>query len=325
LIGKKENTMTYTASNLKNLIKCASYESLSSEAPNFEAERGSIIHALLNNVDIDAIIDKGTEYRGVYSPLKFTHNFDSYVSIAKQVKIQTLDTIPVLAKILQEEVLECEINGEKLSGIADLIVIHKNLFIFDWKTGRTRYNTSDVLDSIQSVIYVYLACMKYGFTEATFIYVYINEFGVEYTDKVKRTKEECQEIIVNWLHKVITEKESKTKNVNDSCQYCKHLKTCDKLNSQIAIFEKHELLNITKEDVKKAKAIIKVLEKIIDKYKQTAPETEFYYKKMYYIDSSKLSIEEKLKLIKDKISITKDEIENFPEEIIEEKLIKVMK
>lgn len=317
--------MTYTASTLKNLLKCAHYESLSSEAPNFEAERGSIIHALLNNVDIDTIIDKGTEYRGIYSPLKFTHNFDSYVFIAKQVKIQTLDTIPVLAKILQEENLESEINGEKVLGIADLIIIHKNLLIFDWKTGKTRYNTSDVLDSIQSVVYIYLACLKFGYTEATFFYVYINDSGVEWIDKIKRTKEECEEIIANWMSKIITEKESNIKNVNDSCQYCKFLKTCDKINNQIAIFETKELLNITKDDVKKAKAVIKVLEKIIDKYKQTAPESEFYYKKTYQIDTTKLSDEEKLKLIKDKISITKDEIENFPEEIIEEKLIKVMK
>lgn len=316
---------TYTASNLKNMIQCASYESLSNEAPNFEAERGSIIHALLNNIDINTIIEKGTEYRGVYSPLKFLHDFNSYVEIVKQVKLQTLDTIPVLAKISQEDSMETEINGEKLLGVADLVVIHRDLFIFDWKTGKTRYNTSDVLDSIQSVVYVLLACSKYNFSEATFIYVYINDSGVEWIDKIKRTKTECEDIIANWLSKVITEKEAGIKNVNDSCQYCKHIKTCDKINKQIAIFESHEMLNITKEDVKKAKAIMKVLDKFIETYKKTAPETEFYYKKMYYVDTNKLSNEEKLKLVKDKISITKEELSNYNEEIIEEKLIKVMK
>lgn len=317
--------MTYTASTLKNLLKCAFYESLSNEAPNFEAERGSIIHSLLNNIDIDTIIDKGTEYRGVFTPLKFYHNFDSYVELVKKVKIETLDAIPILAKFIQEESLEAEINGEKLLGIADLIVIHSRLTIFDWKTGKTRYNTKDVLDSIQSVIYVYLACLKYNFPEATFVYVYINDSGVEYVDKVVRTKKECEEIITDWIHNIIIEKQENMKNVNENCQYCKHFKNCNKINSQIAIFEKSEMVNISKEDVKKAKSIIKVLEKMIEIYKKSAPESEFYYKKMYYVDSSKLSDEEKLKLIKDKISITKEEIENFPEEIIEEKLIKVMK
>ena len=46
---------------------------------------------------------------------------------------------------------------------------------------------------------------------------------------------------------------------------------------------------------------------------------------MYYVDTNKLSNEEKLKLVKDKISITKEELSNYNEEIIEEKLIKVMK
>jgi hypothetical protein len=318
--------MSYTASKMKNLIKCASYENSSNEAPNFEAERGSIIHALLNNIDINIIIEKGTEYRGVYSPLKFQHDFNKYLGIVKQVKIQTLNTIDVLAKISQEENIKTEINGEILEGILDLLVIQKNgLFVFDWKTGRTRYNALDVIDSIQSVIYTYLACVKYDFNKAVFVYVYIDEDGVESVDKVERTKTECEDIIVNWLHKIITEKEAGIKNVNDACQYCKHNRNCNEMNTQVAIFETHDILDISKEDVKKMKAIIKVMEKLIDKYKQTAPESEFYYKKMYYIDTNKLSIEEKLKLVKDKVSITKDEIVNYNEEQIEERLIKVMK
>ena len=124
---------------------------------------------------------------------------------------------------------------------------------------------------------------------------------------------------------IIIEKQENIKHVNDSCQYCKNFASCNKINSQIAIFEKSEMVNISKEDVKKAKAIIKVLDKIIEIYKKSAPESEFYYKKSYQIDTTKLSDEEKLKLIKDKITITKEEIGNFPEEIIEEKLIKVMK
>ena len=315
----------FTASNLKNLIKCASYESLSSEAPNFEAERGSIIHALLNNVSIDTIIEKGTEYRGVFTALRFEHDFNSYVNIAKKVKIQTIDTIPILAKIVQEENLEGEVNGETILGIADLIIIHRELFVFDFKTGRTRYNVQDVIDSIQSVVYIYLACLKHNFSSGTFCYVYIDETGVENTTKVERTLAECKEIISNWISKIITDKDKGIKNVNDSCQYCKHLKTCDKLNNQIAIFETKELLIITKEDAKRAKAIIKVMDKIIDKYKQTAPESEFYYKTSYYLNTNGLSNEEKLKLVKDKISITKDEIQNYNEDLITKNFIKVMK
>ena len=317
----------YTASSLKHLLNCSQYEN-DKQGSNFEAERGSIIHALLADIDENTIKTKGLEYRGEFKQLQFEHDFVKYNEIVKNVTQATFTKISAQNEIHQEIEIIVAFGEDAISGILDLVVVgNLSLFIFDWKTGRTRYDVKDVTDSLQSVVYILLACKSYNFKKATFGYVYIDDNGLESIVTVERTVNQCEEIIKNWLSEV----KKGDKNICDSCQYCKHKNTCEVVSKEVAIIEKQATnvieytIEYTKENYKKMKNISKIIEKWVDGYKNNASDDDFYFRTSYLLDTSKLSDDEKLKLVKEKVSITKEELNNFDSDLIETKKIKVLK
>jgi hypothetical protein len=316
------NKKTLSATTLKSLISCNNYESEKNQKPNFAAERGSVIHALLEGVRPETVQTLGIEYRNNYRILAFPeqHDWNEYDGIVSSVHADFLEPLNKTGFVKKELVLSYDYSPEiELTGVIDGIWQGYNksyqTLVFDYKTGQTDIDINNPFDAIQSIVYSFLYMKQSGEKSVKFAYVWLNEFGIDEIVSKEITMEYAEKMIAVFISKLNVGEEK----IGIQCRNCSKQNTCPKFSGALTLVNKNQPFDLTvknPDNYKVVKAMQSALEKWVQEYKEAASPDQFSTMNLMYLDTENLSTEEKANLISGRIRISKEKAANYPKEAI---------
>lgn len=316
------NKKTLSATVLKALMTCNSYESEKNQKPNFAAERGSVIHALLEGVKPETIQTLGIEYRGNYRILNFPeqHDWKEYDRIVENVKRDLLKGLEASGFVKKELELNYPYSDEiEITGVIDGLWqgYNKNYetLVFDYKTGQTDIDIENPFDSVQSIVYSFLYMKQSGEKSVKFAYVWLGEEGI---DEIV-SKQITMEYASKWMEIYISKLTSGEEKPGIQCRNCSKQSTCPKLSGAITVVNKNQPFDLTvknPDNYKTVKAMQSTLEKWVEEYKESCGPESFSPMNLLYLDTENLTTEEKAKLVGGRVRISKEKAVNYPKESI---------
>lgn len=289
--------MQYSPSKIKKQLTCQGLES----APNPNMERGTILHDMLSGAEYSRT---GSSYRGKVKKYEFDHDFEELEALALDIKAQYPDIIAEYeAEIEVNTIINSPLNGEyQLSGIIDrFLVSDQQAHIVDWKSGRTRIDTKNIVDSLQAIVYSYLIfCMYPQVKDIVFEYIYID---ADYSEEVRFNVAE-KPVLRQIIDSLVTSTSFVGFNVGEHCKYCQRADKCPLVDSylQQTMYKEIELETL--------KLYKKVITQALDLRKETLKQTSDGLLSMRkinynYVSKSNLQAEDLLDLLPDEVKINK--------------------
>ncbi len=316
------NRKTISATVLKALISCNAYESEKNQKPTFPAERGSVIHALLEGIDVETIQTLGIEYRSNYRALAFQeeHDWNEYIQIVASVNAEFLKPLEATGFVKKELVLNYDYSPEiELTGVIDGIWQGYNksyqTLVFDYKTGQTDIDINNPFDAIQSIVYSFLYMKQSGEKAVKFAYVWLNEEGIDEIVSKEITMEYAEKMMDMFIRKLSVGEEK----IGIQCRNCSKQPTCSKFSGALTLVNKNQPFDLSvknPDNYKVVKAMQGVLDKWVQDYKEGAAPEQFSTMNLMYLETEFLTTEEKAKLISGRIRISKEKAANYPKEAI---------
>lgn len=312
-----------SATMIKNLISCFDYESDKNIKKNFAAERGSVIHALLEGVKPETIQTLGTDYRGAYSILEYPneHDWTEYARITESANKEFLGPLKDMGFLKQEVEFTIDYDEDTtITGVIDGLWVpmtnDKIPMIFDFKTGQTPIDLSNPMDSVQSVVYPWLYMRKSGVKKVVFAYVWIDEDGISAIDRKEITLDYAESQLAIMLQEI----KNQNMNIGQQCRYCAKRDICGKVKGTALMLNPKQNVDLsvkTPENYKIVSAMAKVIDKWIEDYKENAPAESFTTMNLTYLDTSELTLEEKAELVGSRVRISKEKAAKYdPKSII---------
>lgn len=311
-----------SATTIKALMGCNEYEAEKNQKPNFAAERGSVIHALLEGVRPETIQTVGIEYRGNYRILAFPdqHDWKEYAEIVENVKKDLLNQLELTGFVKKELQLNYKYSDEiELTGVIDGLWQGYNktyrTLVFDYKTGQTDIDIENPFDSVQSIVYSYLYMKQSGETSVKFAYVWLGESGIDEIVSKEITMEYASKYIELFISKLTSGEEKP----GIYCPNCSKQSSCPKLSGALTVVNKDQKFDLTvktPDNYKLVKAMQSTLEKWVEEYKESCGPESFSPFNLTYLDTTNLTAEEKAELVGARVRISKEKAVNYPKESI---------
>lgn len=303
------DSQVYTTSYLRRRHTCGNFEYRKKGA--LSMERGSYIHEALE-LGVGKANRKGSTYRGTFRPFTFEHNFDEYDDITNMI----MKEHPHLFTDLWKK--EVELNattskGHKVSGIVDsLCITGTSISMNDWKTGWSRADKNNELDTLQAVMYLYLAFKTYPhLTDARFTYFYVE--ANEYLT-IPATSKSIQKLEMQ-IEKFIALAKNSGLKVQSKCNQCNNMETCPLIAKNLTTLD-----TIPYQDIKIMEKVLKQRkENIKEEWKKDETKTKenFSSSRTYYVKKMDLSKEQALQLLKEDIKVPKATAFKLKEEGVE--------
>lgn len=172
-------------------------------------------------------------------------NFNKWIN-----KIKDLLTIEEDNIYLPEYEINLNLNGRKIVAKMDLVIIEKDkISLWDWKTENQEITYKNVLNRMQSTVYMFLAeeiIRKNFYPDYKIENISMNYYQpalenkpvkIEYNDKLH---EENKMKILNIINNIENEDFNNENNINKNishCKYCEFNKLCNSENVNYEILE----------------------------------------------------------------------------------------
>jgi len=292
---------TYTVSKIKRLLSCSDFAN--NPKGSIPMTRGSLLHSMLE-LGIDNYDAVGSEYRGTYSKYNFMNEID-VKELEKIAKIYMFDHTEYFTnKWIKEKEINCVTkSGYKISGIVDAMLINETSAVLnDWKSGISRANPNNELDIFQGIFYSYIIFKSYpSVTDVKFNFQYIESETNEFVSLNYNINDlsKLESIIERYIFAL----KFTGVRVNYKCSWCNNKSTCSQLNKEAS--------TLNDKPMSKIKNINKAINSIIKEERtnkiKNGDTKHMKEVELYYVDTTTLSDEDKMKLVKNgKIKISKE-------------------